>query len=125
MKNHRPGWKLSIKLTLVVSLLLSTLFSSYNAVTAQEKRAGDRSENDSLVVVNASEDVNGDTSSPSGLISNPGTDGISLPEAIAASNNTSDYYTITFDPFLSGSTIYLTREMPHITQGNVTINGGY
>jgi hypothetical protein len=123
MKNHRPGWKLSIKLTLVVSLLLSTLFSSYNAVTAQEKRAGDRSENDSLVVVNASEDVNGDTSSPSGLISNPGTDGISLPEAIAASNNTSDYYTITFDPFLSGSTIYLTREMPHITQGNVTING--
>lgn len=123
MKNHRPGWKLSIKLTLVVSLLLSTLFSSYNAVTAQEKRAGDRSENDSLVVVNASEDVNGDTSSPSGLISNPGTDGISLPEAIAASNNTSDYYTITFDPFLSGSTIYLTRDMPHITQGNVTING--
>ena len=123
MKNHRPGWKLSIKLTLVVSLLLSTLFSSYNAVTAQEKRAGDRSENDSLVVVNASEDVNGDTSSPSGLISNPGTDGISLPEAIAASNNTSDYYTITFDSSLSGSTIYLTRDMPHITQGNVTING--
>ncbi len=123
MKNHRPGWKLSIKLTLVVSLLLSSLFSSYNAVSAQEKRAGDRKENDSLVVVNASEEVNGDTSSPSGLISNPGTDGISLPEAIAASNNTSDYVTITFDPSLSGSTIYLTRDMPHITQGNVTISG--
>lgn len=123
MKNHRPVWKLSIKLTLVVSLLLSTLFSSYNAVTAHEKRAGDRSENDSLVVVNTSEEGNGDTSSPSALISNPGIDGISLPEAIAASNNTSDYVTITFDPSLSGSTVYLTRDMPHITQGNVTING--
>ena len=123
MNIRRPGLKSFIKLTLVISILLSILFSSLSVVTAQEMRFGDRSENKSLVVENATEVVNGTISSPAELISNPGDDGISLPEAIAATNNTSEYYTITFDPSLSGSTISLTVDMPHITQGNVTIIG--
>ena len=123
MKNHHSTWSNFIKFTLVAALFTSSLFSSFTHVIAQDKESGDRSNGNSLVVTNATEVVNGTISSPTELIANPGDDGISLHEAIAATNNTSEYYTITFDPSLSGSTISLTVDMPHITQGNVTING--
>ena len=123
MKNHHSTWSNFIKFTLVAALFTSSLFSSFTQVIAQNNESGDRSNSNSLVVTNATEVVNGTISSPAELIANPGDDGISLPEAIAATNNTSEYYTITFDPSLSGSTISLTVDMPHITQGNVTIIG--
>ena len=123
MKNHRSMWSNFIKFTLVAALFTSSLFSSFTQVIAQDKESGDRSDGGSLVVTNATEVVNGNTSSPAELMANPGSDGISLPEAIAATNNTSEYYNITFNPSLSGSTISLTVDMPHITQGNVIING--
>ena len=40
-----------------------------------------------LVVTNTSDVVNGDTSSPAALIANPGPDGISLREAIEATEH--------------------------------------
>ncbi len=60
-----------------------------------------------LVVANASDVVNGDTSSPCALIASPGADGISLREAIAAANNAvgPGAITITFAPTLAGQTI--------------------
>jgi hypothetical protein len=76
-----------------------------------------------LTVANTSEEVNGDVSSPSALIADPGPDGISLPEAITAAENTTTYETIEFDPTLTGSVITLTGGLPVIQQGNLTIDG--
>jgi len=60
-----------------------------------------------LVVATNDDAVNGDTSSPCALIANPGPDGISLREAVAAANNASGAgtITITFAPALAGQTI--------------------
>ena len=123
MKYHRSGWGKTSKFSIAYILLFSLLFSSIQAVTAQEILSGDRSQGNTLVVTNASEVINGDYSSPTALIGDPGQDGISLPEAILATNNTSDFYSVTFDPNLSSSTISLSHDMPHISQGNITING--
>ncbi|MBG0783665.1 MAG: choice-of-anchor D domain-containing protein [Anaerolineaceae bacterium] len=123
MNIHRPWLLRFFKFSLSAVLFTSILFSSFAHVTAQVEKNGLRSDTGSLVVTNATEVVNGNIANPTELIAYPGADGISLPEAIAATNNTSEYYTITFDPSLSGSTISLTVDMPHITQGNVTIIG--
>jgi hypothetical protein len=76
-----------------------------------------------ITVSTASEEVNGDVSSPSDLISDPGPDGISLPEAIAAVETTTEHYTIVFDHSLSGSVIEITGGLPLIHQGNLTMDG--
>lgn len=76
-----------------------------------------------LIVTNSGEELNGDLSSPTALIANPGSDGISLAEAIIAAEATSDYDVIQFDPSLSGSVINVVRGVPFITQGNLTIDG--
>ena len=123
MNQHRIGWGKTINFTVVLIVLVSLLSSSFTPVIAQDNLSNNRSSGNSFVVVSTSDDVNGNTSSPAALLADPGPDGISLPEAIDATNHTSDFYTITFDPSLSGSTIYLQRDMPHITQGNVIING--
>jgi hypothetical protein len=123
MTHHRSGWEIFCKLALVGALFVNALFSSFSSVSAQNSEAGDRGSNDSLIVMNLTEDLNGDWSSPSALIANPGPDGISLPEAIQAANNADEYVSITFDPSLSGSTLNLTHDMHHITRGNVRING--
>jgi hypothetical protein len=80
-----------------------------------------------LTVTNLSDDTNGDTSSISALINNPGADGISLREAVVASNNTSEPNSITFAPGNVGE-ITLTHGQLGITNpaGNVyplTITG--
>lgn len=123
MHYNHLGWEKFIKFAIVCSILLSLLFPTFHTVTAQDTRSTIQSTGNTFVVVTTSDDVNGNTSSPTALLADPGPDGISLPEAIDATNHTSDFYTINFDPSLSGSTIYLNRDMPHITQGNVTING--
>jgi FG-GAP-like repeat len=60
-----------------------------------------------LAVSNTNDAVNGDISSPCALIANPGADGISLREAVAAANNAAGAgtITITFAAALAGQTI--------------------
>ncbi|HWA85320.1 MAG TPA: choice-of-anchor Q domain-containing protein [Opitutus sp.] len=75
-----------------------------------------------LVVANATDSVNGDTSSPAALAAAPGSDGISLREAVNACNNAPGPHTITFAPALAGQTISLTADL-RITQDGVEILG--
>src|ERR1022692_5265485 len=58
-----------------------------------------------ITVTNATVAVNGDTSSVAALVANPGPDGISLQEAIMATNNDPGTWVIQFAPALKGSTI--------------------
>ena len=74
-----------------------------------------------ITVTNATGVVNGDTSSVAALLANPGPDGISLVEAITATNNDPGTWNIQFAPALKGSTI--SGGMPYLSGGNVTING--
>ena len=79
-----------------------------------------------LSVGNNLDIVNGDTSSITSLITSPGADGISLREAITASNATPGADEITFDPtvFIGGnaSLIRLTSGELNITE-ELTIDG--
>jgi hypothetical protein len=76
-----------------------------------------------MTVTNNTDSVNGDTSSPENLINNPGPDGISLPEAIMAANESPGPHTILFDPSLKGSTIKCTIGIPILYRDQITING--
>ncbi|HTS48874.1 MAG TPA: hypothetical protein VMH05_13075 [Bryobacteraceae bacterium] len=81
-----------------------------------------------ITVTNATIAVNGDTSSVNALMANPGSDGISLYEAILATNSNPGTWNIQFAPALKGSTIVFDPlggpgGMPPLTGGNVTING--
>ena len=76
------------------------------------------------VTVTSSQDiVNGDTSSVSSLLADPGPDGISLREAIDATNNSPGTYLIDFATPLTGSTITLLSQLPPLIGGDVTIVG--
>lgn len=80
--------------------------------------------NSATIVVTSTQDVvNGDTSSVSALLANPGADGISLREAILATNNSPGTFTIDFAPSLAGATIALSSQLPALRGGGVTING--
>lgn len=76
-----------------------------------------------ILVTNASEEINGDTSSPAALKVNPGPDGISLSEAMRAAEATVGYETITFNAPLLGSVIHISGSLPFITRGNLVIDG--
>ena len=76
-----------------------------------------------ITVINASDVVNGDVSSPQALIANPGPDGISLREAISAVNTAPGPHTITLSDTLAGQVITLTDLLPPIIQDGVTIEG--
>jgi len=78
-----------------------------------------------LVVSNANDDVNGDTSSPCALIAGPGPDGISLREALLAANNATGSGTISinFASALAGETIALTERFAPITRSQITLTG--
>jgi uncharacterized protein (TIGR03437 family) len=81
-----------------------------------------------ITVTNATVAVNGDTSSVKALMANPGPDGISLQEAIIATNNDPGTWNIQFAPALKGSTIVVDSgpNLPGLSSlsgGNVTING--
>jgi len=76
-----------------------------------------------LIVTNTTEEMNGNTSSPTALIASPGPDGISLPEAIVAADASSNTDLIVFDPLLSGSVIAISSGLPSIYQGNMMIDG--
>jgi hypothetical protein len=77
-----------------------------------------------LTVTNLSEAINGDVTSPAALLANPGTDGISLIEALTAVEaDTGTHETINFDPSLSGSVIQLTQYLPSIDRDGLTLDG--
>jgi Ca2+-binding RTX toxin-like protein len=79
---------------------------------------------DSIVhVSNTTDLVNGNTSSVTALIANPGADGISLREAFLAVNATSGAHIISFAEGLAGQTISVTTELPVLTRSNVTLQG--
>lgn len=75
-----------------------------------------------VIVTNVTDELNGDTSSIAALMSRPGADGISLREAILASNETAGANNITFDPVTSGLPILLTHDHLEIKHA-VTITG--
>jgi hypothetical protein len=78
-----------------------------------------------VTVTNSSDVVNGDTSSITALIGNPGPDGISFREALSASNNTPGPKAIEFAPALAGATITFASngELLLLSSGGLTING--
>lgn len=77
-----------------------------------------------ITVTNATMATNGDTSSVSALMANPGPDGISLQEALTATNNDPGTWNIQFAPALMGSTIIVDPNgLQPLSGGNVTING--
>jgi uncharacterized protein (TIGR03437 family) len=80
-----------------------------------------------ITVTNATVVVNGDTSSVTALVANPGPDGISLQEAIMATNNNPGTWVIQFAPALKGSSIAVDSApggtLSGLNGGNVTING--
>lgn len=76
-----------------------------------------------IIVTTNSDATNGDTSSASALAADPGPDGISLREAIAATNSDPGSYVIGFDSVLADTTIVLTNDLPALVGGGVTIDG--
>lgn len=76
-----------------------------------------------ILVTNTSEVMNGDFSSVDNLLANPGDDGISLIEAVLASQATEGYETIRFSSALEGSTIQLQIGIPILEIGDLTIDG--
>jgi len=76
-----------------------------------------------IVLTTVSDAVNGNTSSVAALLADPGPDGISLREAITATNNDPGTYTIRFAPSLKGVTISLDSQLPPLLGGGVTIEG--
>lgn len=80
-----------------------------------------------IAVTTNSDAVNGDASSVAALLANPGADGISLREAISATNNDPGSYSIGFAAALAGTTIGVGSDsgqpLPALTGGGVSING--
>jgi hypothetical protein len=74
-----------------------------------------------ITVTNATVVVSGDTSSVKALVANPGPDGISIQEAIMATNNDPGTWVIQFAPALKGSTIVV--DTPP-SGGTVPLNRG-
>src|SRR5258708_21793621 len=76
-----------------------------------------------IVVTTTSDATNGTPSSVAALLADPGPDGISLREAITATNNDPGTYTIRFASSLKGATITLDSQLPPLLGGGVTIEG--
>lgn len=76
------------------------------------------------MVATTSDTVNGDVSTVQRLIADPGPDGISLREAIQATNNDPGQYTIRFASALAGATIPVeSSPLPPLTGGGVMVEG--
>lgn len=108
----------------LMTRILLTIFSSFMTVVLNQNTL---LANGSYIVTvgNTSCDVNGDTLNLTALIDNPGDDGISFPEAIAAANQTPGAKTITFDTTLIGATITIAVPESNIvlSSGELTIDG--
>ncbi len=77
-----------------------------------------------ITVTSVSDVINGDVRTVSSLLQNPGADGISLREAITATNNDPGLYTIRFSPQMKGAVIMIgPGQLPTLQGGNVVLNG--
>lgn len=76
----------------------------------------------SITVTTTSNAINGDVATVAGLLASPGPDGISLLEAIDATNNDPGTYTIRFDRALRGKILTLSRDLL-LSGGGVTLTG--
>ena len=81
-----------------------------------------------ITVTTNTDAINGDVSGVAQLISDPGTDGIALREAIEATNNDPGEYTLNFSPALTATTIYTGRkgndqDLPQLLEYSLIING--
>lgn len=76
-----------------------------------------------LTVSTTGDVVNGDVSSPTALVAKPGPDGISLREAILATNARPGPHTITFAPALAGQTISPMSPLPVLVRNGFTLSG--
>jgi subtilisin-like proprotein convertase family protein len=80
-----------------------------------------------ITVASTSDLVNGNVSSVNALESDPGSDGVSLREAITATNNDPGIYTIDFASSLAGATIDVGAStgspLPPLQSGGVFIDG--
>lgn len=80
-----------------------------------------------ITVTTIADDVNGDVSTVLGLLNDPGPDGLSLREAMMATNNDAGVYTITFAPEIKNGTIFTggtgNGALPKMLAGSVLING--
>ncbi len=76
-----------------------------------------------ILVTSASDIINGDVETVAGLRRRPGRDGISLREAIEATNYDPGVYTIRFDTALAGTVILLQSPLPPFGGGGVDLDG--
>jgi peroxiredoxin family protein len=111
-------WMLNL-VSLIALPLLTSMLGSGGIVSVQNTNTLTQT----ITVTNANDDINGDTSNTATLLANPGVDGISLPEAILAVENTNTNAIIVFNPTLRGSIINLTQTLPAIMRDGLTING--
>ena len=96
-------------------------------ILAGLKVTGDPADAVTLIVTNNSDASNGDVSSISALIANPGPDGISFREALLAANTTPGPKVIGFAPSLKGATItpgeVTDLALPQLLGGDTSIIG--
>lgn len=76
-----------------------------------------------ILVTNGSDLVDGDIETVAGLFKRPGPDGISLREAIEATNYDPGSYAIRFETSLRGATIHVGTRLPSLEGGSVAIDG--
>jgi hypothetical protein len=76
-----------------------------------------------ITVTSSTDGLNGDTSTVARLIAHPGPDGLSLREAIVATNEDPGSYTIEFSPDLAGAVIEPETSLEPLSSGGVVING--
>jgi hypothetical protein len=81
----------------VISATATKLDASFNPVETSEFAANITAVNQTLIVTNTTDTINGTTTSVAALIAAPGADGISLREAITAANNTTGVDLIVFN----------------------------
>jgi hypothetical protein len=77
-----------------------------------------------ITITTVADEINGDVRTVSSLLQNPGEDGISLREAITATNNDPGSYTIRFSPQMKEAVIKIGPEqLPALQGGNLIIDG--
>lgn len=77
-----------------------------------------------VTVTTTSDIINGNTVNVQSLLASPGPDGVSLREALTATNKDHGAFTIRFAPSLTGATIRITGGfLPTLLAGSLIING--
>jgi hypothetical protein len=121
VRSLRGGAKMT-RLAFLGAAVVLCVIAAATASLAFAAVTGSRSA--SILTVSTTADaVNGNVSSPAALIAHPGPDGISLREAITASNRASGHVTINFARTLAGKTLTPKTYFPGFTRGNTALIG--